>query len=112
MVKLLGRRIGYRALASRLESLWSSTLRFHIIDLENDYFLVRFKSEGDVDFVLAQGPWTIMGHYLIVKPWNPHFDCSTEEIESVIAWIRLPGMALLLPQEDSKDAWPNHRFSC
>ncbi|KAH9669733.1 hypothetical protein KPL70_021912 [Citrus sinensis] len=56
--------------------------------------LKRFKSEGDVDFVLAQGPWTIMGHYLIVKPWNPHFDCSTEEIESVIAWIRLPGMAL------------------
>lgn len=94
MVKLLGRRIGYRALASQLESLWSSTLRFHIIDLENVYFLVRFKSERDVDFVLAQGPWTIMGHYLIVKPWNPQFDCSTEEIESFIAWIRLPGMAL------------------
>lgn len=35
-----------------------------------------------------------MGHYLIVQPWSPRFDSSKEKIESIIAWIRLPGMAL------------------
>lgn len=94
VIKLLGRSIGYRALYNRLGALWSLTLEFSFIDLENEYFLVSFKTEGDVQFVLAQGPWIIMGHYLIVQPWSPQFDSSKEKIESIIAWIRLPGMAL------------------
>lgn len=35
-----------------------------------------------------------MGHCLIVQLWTPRFDNSKEEIESVIAWIHLLGMAL------------------
>ncbi|KAL9419379.1 hypothetical protein AB3S75_037193 [Citrus x aurantiifolia] len=94
VVKLLGRRIGYRALCNRLESLWSMTPGFNIIDLENDFYLVRFKNEGDADHALTSGPWTIMGHYLTVQPWSTHFDSSKGEIDKVVAWIRLPGMAL------------------
>lgn len=35
-----------------------------------------------------------MGHYPTVQPWTAHFDSSKAVIDSVIAWIRLPGMAL------------------
>ncbi|KAH9751655.1 DUF4283 domain-containing protein [Citrus sinensis] len=92
--KLWGRRIVYRTLCNSLETIWSSTQGFSVIDLENDYYLVRFRTERDVEFALTQGPWTILGHYLTVKPWTPHFDISAAVIEYVIAWIRLPGMAL------------------
>ena len=94
VVKLLGRRIGYRALCNRLESLWNLTPGFNIIDLENEFYLVRFKNAGDADYVLTSGPWTVIGHYLTVQPWSPHFDSSEGEIDKVVAWIRLPGMAL------------------
>lgn len=77
-----------------MNALWNSTLGFSIIDLENDYFLVLLKTEGDAEFVLAQGLWTIMSHCLVVRPWTPYFDSPKEEINSVIAWIRLPGMVL------------------
>lgn len=40
---------------------------FSIIDLANDYYLVRFQKEGDVEYALIEGPWTIMGHYLFVQ---------------------------------------------
>lgn len=93
VVKLLGRHIGYKALCNWLETLWSSTLGFSIIDLENDYFIFSFKVEGDVEFALTQGPWTIMGHYLIVQPWTFQFDASMQEIHLIIAWIRLLSMA-------------------
>lgn len=93
VIKLLGRYISYKALCNRLGTIWSSTLGFSIIDLENDYFLVRFKMEGDAEFALTQGPWTIVAHYLVVQPWTPHFDSFKEAINSVIAWIRLSGMA-------------------
>ncbi|KAH9665772.1 hypothetical protein KPL70_020428 [Citrus sinensis] len=79
VVKLLGKSIGYRALCNRLGALWNSTTGFNVIDLENNYFLIRFKSNEDMEFVLTQGPWTLMGHYLIVQPWSPQFDSSKEE---------------------------------
>ena len=53
VVKLLRRFIGYHALCNRLGVLWNSTSGFSAIDLENNYFLVRFKLEGDVDFSLS-----------------------------------------------------------
>lgn len=92
IVKLLGRTMGYRALCSRLESLRGMCKGFSVIDLENDFYLVRFKTETDAHHALTQGPWTILGHYLTVQPWHLRFESSTETIDSIIAWIRLLGM--------------------
>ncbi|KAH9722960.1 DUF4283 domain-containing protein [Citrus sinensis] len=86
--------IGYRALCNQLDTMWSMTHGFSVIDLENNYFLVQFKLASDVHYVLTQRPWTVLGHYLVVQRWSPSFDCTKEEIDSAIVWIRLPGMAL------------------
>ncbi|XP_038715029.1 uncharacterized protein LOC120008721 [Tripterygium wilfordii] len=94
VVKLLGRSIGYKTLCTRLESLWSMMSEYTVIDLENDYFLIKFKNEDDTIQALTKGPWTILGHYLTVQSWTPDFDCMEEKIRSVTAWIRLPGMPL------------------
>ena len=89
VIKLLERSIGYKVLCNRLDSLWSKTQRFTMIDLKNDFFLVKFKTKDDAYYALIQGPWTILGHYLTVQQWSPRFDCSTKIIDSIIAWIRL-----------------------
>ncbi|KAL9445616.1 hypothetical protein AB3S75_018585 [Citrus x aurantiifolia] len=94
VVKLLGRMIGYKALCSRLEILWPNIGGYSVIDLDNGYFLVKFRKEDDADFVLTQGPWLVVGHYLTVQLWSPHFDSSNEKIDKITAWIRLPGMPL------------------
>ncbi|KAH9726006.1 DUF4283 domain-containing protein [Citrus sinensis] len=94
VVKLLERSTGYRALCNRLNDLWRTLQGFTVIDLENDLFLVRFKSEIDAQYALTQGPWTILGYYLTVQQWTPHFDSSNVNIENIVAWIRIPGMPL------------------
>ncbi|KAK9175423.1 hypothetical protein WN944_027430 [Citrus x changshan-huyou] len=94
VVKLLGRMIGYKALCSRLETLWPNIEGYSVIDLDNGYFLVKLRKECDADFVLTEGPWLVAGHYLTVQPWSPHFDSSNEKIDKITAWIRLPGMPL------------------
>ena len=94
VVKLLGRSMGYRALCNKLNDLWRTLQGFTVIDLENDLFLVRFKSEIDAQYALTQGPWTILGYYLTVQQWTPHFDSSNVNIENIVAWIRIPGMPL------------------
>ncbi|XP_024042110.1 uncharacterized protein LOC112099209 [Citrus clementina] len=95
IVKLLGRQIGYRVLCNRLEILWRSMAAgFSIIDLENNYFLVKFQTAVDAERALTEGPWTVMGRNLFVQPWTPNFDCFSNELTSTVVWVRLPGMAI------------------
>ncbi|KAH9697599.1 DUF4283 domain-containing protein [Citrus sinensis] len=92
VVKTLGRNLGYRVISERLKKLWGSKMGFSIIDLANDYYLVRFQNEGDVEYALTEGPWTIMGHYLFVQQWTPDFDATTNKVDRIVAWIRLSSM--------------------
>ncbi|KAK9205125.1 hypothetical protein WN943_015392 [Citrus x changshan-huyou] len=96
IVKLLGRTIGYRALCTRLNVMWKSAMGFSVIDLENNFYLVRFRSVGDAVDALTKGSWLIMGHYLTVQPWPPSFDFTNTALDQVTVWIRLPGLAVHL----------------
>ncbi|KAI9070917.1 hypothetical protein K1719_047118 [Acacia pycnantha] len=73
VVKLVGRRIGYRQLRMKLQNLWKPIGQCKLIDLEDDCFLVRFKEDLDYQNALLNGPWVIFGHYLTVHPWSPSF---------------------------------------
>ncbi|KAL4282605.1 hypothetical protein GQ457_16G015770 [Hibiscus cannabinus] len=41
-----------------------------LIDLENNYFLVKFANGEDYVKAFTEGPWTIYRSYLIVQPWS------------------------------------------
>ncbi|KAK7251090.1 hypothetical protein RIF29_33993 [Crotalaria pallida] len=45
IVKMLGRKIGYKALENRLKQLWVRRGVIDIIDLDYDYYLVKFSNE-------------------------------------------------------------------
>lgn len=90
VVKLLGRRIEYRHLRSRLQSLWKPSGPFQLTDLKENCFLVRFKNDLDFQHALTGGPWVIFGHYLSVQAWTPSFKPREHTISEIVAWIRLP----------------------
>ncbi|KAI9071659.1 hypothetical protein K1719_046378 [Acacia pycnantha] len=90
VVKLLGRKIGYRYLRSQLQSLWKPSGQLKLIDLHDDCFLVRFQDDLDYQNALLTGPWMIFGHYLTVQPWTPSFRSQDHTVNQVIGWIRLP----------------------
>lgn len=88
VVRMLGRSISYRALSNRIESLWSLTGDYEIVDLDNNYFLVKLASQSDYNKVLMDGPWMMYRHYLVVRPWSRDLSHPSK----IIAWIRLPGL--------------------
>ncbi|KAE8674715.1 hypothetical protein F3Y22_tig00111721pilonHSYRG00161 [Hibiscus syriacus] len=47
--------------------------KFNLIDLDNDYFLVKFENLEDYSRVLTDGPWMIYGSCLTVQPWSRKF---------------------------------------
>ncbi|KAK8502910.1 hypothetical protein V6N12_054137 [Hibiscus sabdariffa] len=96
VVKLLGRRIGYTTMSTKIYEIWESQQALRLMDIENDYFLITFKLRSDYLKVLAGGPWTIFGHYLTVQQWSPEFSTATSHPTQVMVWISLPGLPVPL----------------
>ncbi|KAE8655312.1 hypothetical protein F3Y22_tig00117032pilonHSYRG00090 [Hibiscus syriacus] len=92
ITRLLGKKIEYKALINRIYALWNPIGNFNLIDLENDYFLVKFENNEDYTRVLTDGHWMIYGSYLTVQPWSRNLSTSEKHPSQVIAWLCLPGL--------------------
>lgn len=80
--------MGYHFLTSRIMSIWKPCGRLECIDLEQDFFLIRFSLKEDFDRVLKEGPWFVGGHFLSIRKWEPNFKPSTTSVSSVAVWVR------------------------
>ncbi|GMI72718.1 hypothetical protein HRI_000941100 [Hibiscus trionum] len=92
VVRLLGRSIGYRALHNRVHMMWKPVGEISIIDLDNEYFLVRFAMEAGYERVLSGGSRMIYGSYLTVQPWSRDFSTTIDYPRKLLVWLRLPGL--------------------
>ncbi|KAL4340929.1 hypothetical protein GQ457_08G016820 [Hibiscus cannabinus] len=90
VIRLLGRTIGYRTLLNIIELLWKPRGEIRLIDLDNDYYLVRFALAEDCEKVLTGGPWVIYGSYVTVQPWIRNFSTSADHPSRIMVWVRLP----------------------
>ncbi|PPD91981.1 hypothetical protein GOBAR_DD11073 [Gossypium barbadense] len=93
VLKILGRSFGYATLHNLINNLWRLVKPFHLMDIENEYFLLKFHAIEDYNRVSTRGPWIIYGQYLTVQPWTKDFSPSQSYPSIVMAWIRLPGLS-------------------
>src|ERR1044072_6084817 len=66
VVSLLGKRLGFRTMKTKLSNVWRLVGDFDLLDLDNGFFLVKFDLEADKKKVMDGGPWMIFDHYLAV----------------------------------------------
>ena len=71
--KLLGGTIDFKTLEEKIQQLWAPKTDLELIDVGEEYFVVRFSSFEDRKFAMEEGPWLIFGHYLMVREWWPEF---------------------------------------
>ncbi|KAJ4823758.1 hypothetical protein Tsubulata_038975 [Turnera subulata] len=62
IVKLLGRSIGYKALGAKLMAMRKPVGPIYIIDLEFNFYVVKFSNEEDMHRALLEGPWSIFNN--------------------------------------------------
>lgn len=67
---------------------------FHLMDLEDGSYLVRFYSKVDYYHVLENGPWIVLEHYLTVNRWRPNLRLVIEDIITTYVWAMLPGLPI------------------
>ncbi|XP_058742270.1 uncharacterized protein LOC131614729 [Vicia villosa] len=94
IVKMLGRRIGYKALENRLNQLWARNGCLSIVDLGQEYYLVTFTNKEDQYSALIDGAWLIYDHYLSMREWKPNFCPASDAIEQVAVWVHVSGMPI------------------
>ncbi|KAK5838350.1 hypothetical protein PVK06_007079 [Gossypium arboreum] len=89
IVKVLGKKVGFNALLNKVWALWSLGNRFQLINLKNNFYLVRFQDKDDFEKVLMGGLWVIFGHYLMVRLWSSDFFIANNNLDKQVVWIRL-----------------------
>ncbi|CAI0540485.1 unnamed protein product [Linum tenue] len=94
VVRLLGIKIGFMTLCSRLRGLWKPSGTLEIRDLDYDCFLVKMDNEQDYFRALTEGPWMIFDHYLLVQQWSPNFKVSDPLPKTMIVWAQLPALKI------------------
>ncbi|XP_057444295.1 uncharacterized protein LOC130736485 [Lotus japonicus] len=99
VIKLLGKKIGFKWMNQRIHQLWAREGDMKVMDLADDYFLVRFGSEKDYVHALFEGPWMIADHYLLVQRWRPMFKAEDSEVKKIAVWIQLPKLPVELYKE-------------
>ncbi|BFG37533.1 hypothetical protein CerSpe_238070 [Prunus speciosa] len=74
IIKFVGRVHTYNFILARLKQRWQLKGPTQLIDLANDFLIVRFFLEEDLNYVLTKRPGVIAGQYLTMQKWRPHFD--------------------------------------
>lgn len=64
-----------------------------LIDLGNDFFIVKIGRGDEVERVLTEGPWLIGENYLHIQRWGPNFSAYSATILSLPVWIYFPELS-------------------
>lgn len=102
IIKLVGKPNSSNALKFMADSLkrkWKLQGPWQLIDLPNDYFVVKFHLHEDMNLALCGGPWIIAGQTLVVQQWKPDFDPFANEITIMAVWVRIVGLPLQFYKE-------------
>ncbi|PKU86613.1 Uncharacterized protein MA16_Dca025212 [Dendrobium catenatum] len=95
VAKLLGRRIYFNYLLSKLKRRWYHFGDFEVITITPNTFICLFQSHEARDAVLSSGPWIIAGNIIGMDKWSP--SCSPNSLHGLHSpiWIRLTQLPLI-----------------
>ncbi|KAL4279612.1 hypothetical protein GQ457_03G020590 [Hibiscus cannabinus] len=92
IVRLLGPSINYHVVWNKIQALRKTVERVQLVDMDKDYFIVKFTSTEDYTKALTARPSTVFGSYLTLQPWSRNFLTSQSYLSKVMVWMRLPGL--------------------
>ncbi|XP_019231502.1 PREDICTED: uncharacterized protein LOC109212329 [Nicotiana attenuata] len=90
IIKLVGKRMLHQYLKKKIQELWHPTEDLSLIDLGEDYYIIKFRKKENMEKAINQGPWFINGHFLLIIKWKPNFVATKERLTTSAVWIRLP----------------------
>lgn len=100
IIKVLGKVMGYKFLYDKIQKLWNPKGAMEMIDIPNNFYVVRFSDDKDLNYALEEGPWMVAGHYLICQRWKPEFDAYEDDVGKQAVWVRIPRLPIEYYEKD------------
>ncbi|KAL7218869.1 hypothetical protein ACSBR2_012023 [Camellia fascicularis] len=88
IVRLLGKKIGYKLFMAKMTRLWGLQADFEALDIGHGFFIVKFDMIEDYTKVYTGGPWIVMDHYVTVRKWQQDFRSDVAEEDTTAFWVR------------------------
>ncbi|PHU20266.1 hypothetical protein BC332_11417 [Capsicum chinense] len=107
-VKLMGRKISYQLLRSKIMELWKLSEPLTLINLGHGFYTAKLNKEESKTTTLHGGSWFIVGGFLSVIAWKPNFVPSTSTITHTVIWVRLPQLSTELYDQQILEKIGNH----
>lgn len=86
---VLGSNPSYFVMKKFVEDKWKEFGHVTITKLKSGTFTFLFDNEDAKLKVMEKGPWMFYSKILILKPWSPTLDATTDMVNTLPIWIRL-----------------------
>lgn len=70
-----------------IKGAWKTDESFTILDWGKNTFVFTFQSEADLCRVICEGPWSVMGHTLVLRKWNSSKDLKEIDFSFSPFWV-------------------------
>jgi hypothetical protein len=86
-----GRVFMVKTIRDWIHDAWQVELGYspELVELNRNWYAFTFQSNEHSKWVLSKA-WSINNSLMLLKPWNPLFDASTECLDKILVWVRLP----------------------
>lgn len=101
IVYVLGHMPGYNYMRRYVGQIWSNVSSPDLFYHDKGYYVVKFKSEEDMNEIFYTGPYSMNNRPLILKKWCPNFDFSAEFLTEVPLWVKFPRLPVSCWSGDS-----------
>ncbi|KAJ6287753.1 hypothetical protein OIU78_030447 [Salix suchowensis] len=87
-----GYKMPFHAAKSIAKRAWAGHGLEQVMTMEAGYLVFRFKSETDMQGVIAKGPWMFGGKHIALQQWHPQLKFERNQIKAMPVLIRLYGL--------------------
>ncbi|KAJ6674464.1 hypothetical protein OIU85_010717 [Salix viminalis] len=68
-----GYKMPFHAAKSIARRAWTAHGLEQVMAMDNGFLNFRFRTEEDLQGVIAKGPWMFGGKHIALQQWHPHF---------------------------------------
>lgn len=68
--------------------MWRTSVEPLLIDLGNDFYIVKLFGREEYERAMMEGRWMIGDNYLHVQRWRPNFFVEEVKISTLQIWVR------------------------
>lgn len=82
-------RLSSKLITSKCLTEWKPSGDVNLVDMGNDFYLIRFSNVSDCNIVLHGQPWFVEARFCAFKFEKKKFDPVKEKIQFIPLWIRI-----------------------